>query len=160
MSTAISRNNKTPRIIGLISIIAGAVLILGGGLTWGMVTSQLSAENITIPDDASMFPGKQVKGPLTAYSQADIINKHALEGSGGKTYAELDRDDPARATVMNGSFLRASLFTSVIAYGVAAFAAGLGLLFVLVGVAIRSLAGPAVVAAPGAAKATEPAAAS
>src|SRR5690625_7961093 len=121
MSTAISRNTKTPRLIGLISIIAGAVLILGGGITWGMVTSQLSAKNITIPDDASMFPGKQVKGPLTAYSQADIINKHALEGSGGKTYAELNRDDPTRATVMNGSFLQASRFTSDIAYGLATF---------------------------------------
>ncbi|HLS03637.1 MAG TPA: hypothetical protein VK030_02640 [Actinomycetales bacterium] len=160
MSTATSRNNKTPRLIGLISIIAGAVMILGGGVTWGMVQSQLSAENITIPGDADMFPGKQVKGPLTAYSQADIINKHALEGSGGKTYAELDQDDPARATVMNGSFLRASLFTSVIAFGVAAFAIGLGALFVLVGLAIRALAGPAVVETPGAAKAAEPAAAS
>ena len=87
-----------------------------------------------------MFGGKQVNGPLDAYYQADIINKHALEGSGGKTYAELDREDPARATVMNASFLRASLFTSVIAFGVAAFAMGLGVLFILVGFAIRSLA--------------------
>src|SRR5690625_3831993 len=160
MSTAISRNNKTPRIIGLISIIAGAVLILGGGLTWGMVTSQLSAENITIPDDASMFPGKQVKGPLTAYSQADIINKHALEGSGGKTYAELDQDDPARATVMNGSFLRASLFTSCSACGIAEIAGVLELLYVMVRVASRSLAAPAALAAPGVDKGAEPAAAS
>src|SRR5690625_2443935 len=160
MSTAISRNTKSPRIIGLISIIAGAGLILGGGFTWGMVTSQLSAENITIPGDASMFPGTQVKGPLTAYPQADIITKRALEGPGDKTHAELAQDDPARATVMTGYFLRASLFTSVIAYGIAAFAAGLGLLFVLVGVAIRSLAGPAAVAAPGVAKGAEPAAAS
>src|SRR5690625_3056180 len=159
MSTATSPHTKPPRLIGLISIIAGAVLILGGGITWGMVSSQLSAENITIPDDASMFPGKQVKGPLTAYAQADIINQHALDASEGKTYAELDGDDPVRATVMNGSFLRASLFTSVIAYGIAAFAIGLGALFILIGVAVRILA-PVDVESPGAAKAAEPAAAS
>lgn len=158
MSAAV-KNTKTPRIIGLIAIIAGAVMILGGGVTWGMVQSQLKAENITIPGDSDMFPGKQVRGPLTAYAQADIINKHALDASEGKTYAELDRDDPVRATVMNGSFLRASLFTSVIAFGIAAFAIGLGALFILIGLAIRALA-PVVVEAPGAAKAAEPAAAS
>lgn len=162
MSTVVTeRNTKTPRTIGLLAIIAGIILILGGGVTWGMVQSQLKAESITIPDDAAMFAGKEVKGPLTAYAQADVINEHALEASDGKTYAELDGDDPTRDTVMNGSFLRASLFTSVIAFGIAAFAAGLGLLFILVGLALRALAGPAVVEkAPGAATAAEPAAAS
>lgn len=158
MSTAVNKT-KAPRIIGLIAIIAGAVMVLGGGVTWGMVQSQLTAESITIPDDADMFPGKQVKGPLTAFAQADIINKHALAASDGKTYAELDGDDPVRATVMNGSFLRASLFTSVIAFGIAAFAMGLGALFILIGLAVRALAGPAVAAAPGAAKASTPGAA-
>ena len=65
-----------------------------------------------------MFGGELVDGPLDAYYQADIINQHALEASGGKTYAELDREDPVRATMMNASFLRSSLFTSVIAFGV------------------------------------------
>lgn len=40
---------------------------------------------------------------------------------------------------MNASFLRASLFTSVVAYGVAAFAVGLGIVPVLLGVAVRAL---------------------
>lgn len=143
MSTVVvDRNRKTSKLLGLLSIIAGAILILAGGVTWGMVQSQLSAENITVAGDADMFAGQQVKGPLTAYAQADIINKHALESSGGKTYAELSQDDPARATVMNGSFLRASLFTSVIAFGIAAFAIGLGVLFIIVGWAIRLLSAP------------------
>ena len=132
---------KTARLAGLVAIIAGVLLILGGGTTWAMVRSQLVAENITVAEDAAMFAGQQVAGPLTAYAQADIINHHALDMAGGKTYAELDREDPVRATVMNGSFLRASLFTSVIAFGVAAFAAGMGVLFVLVGYALRVLAG-------------------
>src|SRR5690625_689662 len=160
MSNAVSRNTNTPRIIGLIAILAGAVMILGGGVTWGLVLSQLSDDDITIQGDASMFPSKQVKGPLTAYSQADIINKHALDSSGGKTYAELDQDDPTRDVVMNGSFLRASLFTSVIAFGIAAFVIGLGVLFILVGWGLRALAGRPVTETPGAAAAAEPAAAS
>jgi len=44
-----------------------------------------------------------------------------------------------RATMMNASFLRSSLFTSVIAFGVAAFAAGMGVLFTAAGYALRKL---------------------
>ena len=77
-------------------------------------------------------------GPFTAYVQADIINNHALEASGGKTYAELPQDDPVRGTVMQASFLRASLFTSVVAYGVALFAAGMGVLAILFGWAFHA----------------------
>jgi hypothetical protein len=40
---------------------------------------------------------------------------------------------------MTGSFLRASLFTSVVAFGVSALVVGLGALFILVGFALRSL---------------------
>jgi len=69
-----------------------------------------------------------------------VINKHALEATGGKTYAELAKDDPARTTAMQASFLRASLFTSVVAFGVAALAVVLGIVLVLMGVALRSLA--------------------
>lgn len=139
MSTTVSTSTRPVRAIGLITIIAGIVLILAGGTTWTMVRSQLVAENITVAEDAAMFGGNLVDGPLDAFYQADIINKHALDSSGGKTYAELDRDDPARATMMNASFLRSSLFTSVIAFGVAAFAAGMGLLFILVGWSLRIL---------------------
>jgi hypothetical protein len=73
---------------------------------------------------------------LTAYAEADVINEHALEATDGLTYAQLDQDDPRRETVMTASFLRASLFTSVVSFGVAAFASGLGLLLLLIGWAL------------------------
>jgi hypothetical protein len=68
-----------------------------------------------------------------------VIKEHALDIGGGKTYAELPQDDPARDTVMTASFLRASLFTSVVAFGVAALVAGLGLLFILLGLALLGI---------------------
>ncbi len=40
---------------------------------------------------------------------------------------------------MNGSFLRASLFTSVLAFGVSAMAMVLGVLFGLIGWALRGV---------------------
>ncbi|MCW5954571.1 MAG: aromatic ring-opening dioxygenase LigA [Propionibacteriaceae bacterium] len=123
-------------------MILGAVFIVAGITTWGMVSSKLAAERITVSADAPMFAGATVADPFTAFVQADIINQHALAATDGKTYAELDREDPLRNTAMNGSFLRASLFTSVIAFGVALFAIGVGALSILLGWGIR-LAAPA-----------------
>jgi hypothetical protein len=130
---------RAARIIGFLGILAGIVLILGGGVVWGMVSSQLAAEKITVSEDAAFLAGAEVKGPFTAFAQADIINHHALEASEGKTYAELEQDDPVRATMMNASFLRASLFTSVVSFGVAAFAIGLGLIIGAMGWVLTAL---------------------
>ncbi|WP_306573546.1 aromatic ring-opening dioxygenase LigA [Isoptericola croceus] len=144
-STVTVRPAKGVRGIGMVTLLAGILLVLAGVAVWIVVAMTLSDEKITVADDASMFAGQQVAGPFTAYAQAEVIDQHALEASGGATYAELDRDDPTRETVMNASFLRASLFTSVVAFGVCALVVGLGLLFILVGAALRRLAGgPAV----------------
>lgn len=133
------KTNRLITLLGTLVLAAGVILSLSGAGTWAFVQSSLADENITVADDAERFAGQAVNGPFTAYYEADIIEKHALEASGGKTYAELDREDPVRATVMNGSFLRASLFTSVVSFGVAAMAMGLGVVFVLIGFALRSI---------------------
>jgi len=134
--------SATPvRVLGIVVIVAGAIFVLAGVITWFTVKSQLSDEKITVSADADRFGGNAVDGPLTAYAEADAIEGHALEASGGKTYAELAKDDPTRDTVMTASFLRASLFTSVVAFGVALMAAGLGVVLILIGVAVVLLAG-------------------
>ncbi|MEJ1155319.1 aromatic ring-opening dioxygenase LigA [Microbacterium marmarense] len=133
------------KVVGTLGVLAGILLIAVGLTAWIMVSSQLRAENIIVPDDASAFAGQQVAGPLTAYVQAETIQHHALEASGGQTYAELPMDDPTRATVMNASFLRASLFTSVVAFGVSAFAIGIGILSIMFGWSFRRMASAPVV---------------
>jgi len=149
------------RIVGILCIIFGVIAIVGGVATWVLVTNQLAAEKITVSSDSAIMPGAPVNSPITAYAQAEVINKHALEGSGGLTYAELGSEiskakaagDTAKAeeltaqrtSAMNASFLRASLFTSVVAYGVALLVFGLGLMFILVGWALGSLAKPVAV---------------
>lgn len=173
---------KGARIIALLSIIAGVVLIVAGGITWGTVTSQLKDEKIEVAavteDNPGSLAGKLVQGPFTAFAQADAIKEHALTTTKGLTFAELgdaikakkaelkaagksdadiakDTDVLAlngqRTTSMNGSFMRSSLFTSVVAYGIAALVMGLGILFILVGYALRVLAvTPETVVAPAA----------
>jgi hypothetical protein len=146
MSTT-AKSNGTVKVLGILAIIAGLVMVIAGGITWGAVASSLSAERITVAEDAANFAGQPVNSPWTAFAQADIINHHALDSSEGKTYSELDREDPVRATMMNASFLRASLFTSVVAFGVAFFAFGVGIVSIIVGWALVKLSKPAEVGA-------------
>ena len=79
-----------------------------------------------------------MNGPLSAYCQAKVIDEHTKAITGGKTYAELDRDDPNRAVATDSAFLQASLFTSVVAFGVAAMAVVVGIVMALLGFAIRA----------------------
>jgi hypothetical protein len=120
-------------------MVVGAIFAVAGVVTYFVVSNELANEKVTVSDDAKYFAGQDVTGPFTAYSEAETISKHALEATGGKTYAELDREDPLRETAMQASFLRASLFTSVVAFGVAALAAVLGIMLVLIGWELRSL---------------------
>src|SRR5262245_837433 len=134
-----ARRPRGVRVIGILIVLAGVILLGAGVATWLTVRDQLADENITVSEDSDHFAGKKVDGPFTAYAQADTIKKHALEASGGLTYAELPQDDPRRDTVMTASFLRASLFTSVVAFGVAALAGGLGVVFILLGFALMAI---------------------
>jgi hypothetical protein len=128
------------RVLAILVMAVGAVMVVAGAGTWFLVQSQLSDERITVSDDAAHFAGDAVDGPLTAYTEAETIEKHATKASGGKTYTELAPDDPTRNTVMTASFLRASLFTSVVSFGLAAMAGGLGIVLLLIGWALLSLA--------------------
>jgi len=160
-------SNTPVKFIGLITLIAGLLMVVAGGVTWGLVTTQLKAESITVSEvtekDPGSLAGKPVAGPFTAYAQANAINHHSLESSAGRTYAQLGADGKAlkaklaasgvakdaiakdagvikladqRTSTMNGSFLRASLFSSVISFGLSALVIGVGFLFALLGFAL------------------------
>jgi hypothetical protein len=124
----------------ILSVVLGAILIIGGVATWIVVSSTLADQKITVSDDASCLAGDEVNGPFSAYCEARVIDKHTIEATGGLRYAELDREDPRRQTAATASFLQASLFTSVVAFGVAAMAIAIGVLFILLGLGIRDVA--------------------
>lgn len=126
------------RVASTASIVLGVLFIVAAAATALMVRSELDAQNIVTPEDACL-PGREVRGPFTAWCQAEIIEEHAKEATDGLTYAELDRDDPRRDLAMNASFLRSSLYTSIVAFGVAAMAAAMGVLFILIGLGMRDV---------------------
>src|SRR5262245_64362507 len=75
---------KMPRVVAIISIVAGAIMIVAGVVTYYVVHRELSDEHIVVSSDAAHFGGNDVKGPFTAYEQAQAIKKHALEIGNGK----------------------------------------------------------------------------
>jgi hypothetical protein len=132
---------------------ASALLIVTGAAAWTVITKQLKAQKIEVHKDAPNLVGKPVAGPVTAFTQAGVIEKHALGLGQGRTFAEISEEwleatqagDTARAEelagprqmIMQANFLRASLFTSVLAYGVSALTVGIGVLCAIVGGALK-----------------------
>ena len=127
------------RYAHFVSIVGGIVLILAGLATWIFVSITLGDQKITVSDDAACLAGDEVDGPFSAWCEALIIDEHARSATGGKTYAELDRDDPLRQVAMNAAFLQSSLYTSVVAFGVAGMAMLMGLVFVLLGLGMKDV---------------------
>ena len=130
-------NSRTLASIG--AIVLGVLLIVGSIGTWILVSTTLSDQNITTPEDAVCLPDTEVNGPFSAYCQAETIDRNVREITGGLTYAELPRDDERRGTAQNAAFLQASLFTSVLSFGVAAMAFGMGVIFILIGLGMRDV---------------------
>lgn len=123
---------------------ASPILLGSGGAAWAVITKQLKDQDITVPEDADRLAGKPVAGPITAYMQAETVAKHAHHMGGGRTFADVSAEfmkasaggDTERAEELSGprdllmqaNFTRASLFTSVLAYGVSALVIGMGAL--------------------------------
>ena len=125
-------------IASITAILVGIIMAIAGVVTWVVISTTLSDQKITVADDANCAAGDDVNGPISAYCQADIIDHHTKVITGGKTYAELAQDDPVRETAMDSAFLQASLFTSVVAFGVAGMAVVLGIVLTLIGFGIRA----------------------
>lgn len=123
-------------LLGRLVTGAGVASAVVGAAVWVVVRSQLADERIVIPGSSRWLPGRTVRGPLTAMAEAEAIRQTALAATEGRTYGELDEDDPAAEMAMNASLLRASLFTSVLAFGVAAAQVAVGAALVAVGVAL------------------------
>lgn len=150
--------------LGVVTILGGIYAFFQGASAKGDVTDKLAAQNITLTDDAAEIvpgaePGAVVDDPDTAEAMAEIISAHALEATGGLTYAEMGRfatedGDPAgtsdeeeaatgpngqplpnlaRNTAFQAAALQTSLYSSFMGFKVADFVQGFGLFAVAVG---------------------------
>jgi hypothetical protein len=97
------------------------------------VKDNLAAEKIVGTPD-STIPGQKVDTGSEARAFADVMRKHALEATDGKTYAELPKDDPARETWVTQTALSNALNMSYFAEQVALFSIIMGVALLLTGI--------------------------
>ena len=119
-------------VFGIALVGAGLFMVSEARAAHDEVKDTLSSERIVTAEDAGV-PLAPVTGPEEAKAQAEVIRKHTLELTGGKTYAELDRTDPNRATYLNSVTLRTALMESYLAFKVADLVMGVGIIVALVG---------------------------
>lgn len=82
------------KLSGIIGHVIGAIMFVGGEHLV-LVQNQLSAENIVVAEDASFLAGDNVNALQRLRPGPD--HQRARLDVGGKTYAELDREDPVCA---------------------------------------------------------------
>ncbi len=132
-----------PLVLGLVFIGAGFYMFTEGQRAKDDVRDAVVSENIITSDDASI-PGVLVDNAAKAKSESDVIEMHYLEITGGKTYAELDRDDPNRETAFRAVQLRTSLNLAVMGFRVADLVIGMGMFMIVVGATLIIFMAPAV----------------
>jgi hypothetical protein len=97
------------------------------------VRDDLAREQIVGTDD-STIPGQKVDTGSEAEAFAAVIRKHTLEATGGKTYAQMDREDPQREMWITSTALSTALNTAYFAESVATFAIVMGVAMLLSGI--------------------------
>ncbi len=117
---------------GVVLIAAGGFMMYEGRMAHNEVRDTLADERIITSEDAGI-PLAEVDSAAEAQAQADVIRTHILETTGGKTYAELDRNDPNRAVYLNSVTLRTALMESYLAFKVSDLVVGMGAIVVLLG---------------------------
>jgi len=132
-----------PALLGIVFIAGGVYTIVQGRDANDEVRAAIVRENITTSEDASI-PNEKVDDADTAKAQAEIIEKHVQEITGGKTYAELPRDDPNRPTVLNSVTLRTALNMAVMGFKISDLVTGLGVFMVVIGITHIVFLAPAV----------------
>jgi hypothetical protein len=149
-------------IFGLLFVAAGIYTVSRGYDARNQVRAELLAQKITTTPDAAI-PNVPVTDARTAKAMADIIDKHARESTGGRTYSEMGRflakdggdtndeaaavkgadgkpvSNPLRNVAFQASALRTSLYTSVMAFNVADLVMGLGLMIAVLGLAVGGI---------------------
>jgi hypothetical protein len=155
---------KAVIVIGFTIIVAGLVAAGAGLYIQSFVVQQLTAQNITTPEDASI-PNVPVNSIETALSMANIIQHHAAASGGGLTYSQMGRfavadgnpagtsnkdealldaagnpvPNQARNTQLTAAGLVTSLSLSAMAIGLSYGAIALGVGFALLGIVIIGL---------------------
>ena len=138
-------------LLGAAFIIGGLLMIYQGQHTRTELVESLRNERLDVADPAILLTYEDARAPegvdvptvtidtaREADAQGQVIRTHTLSSTGGKTYSEMDREDPGRALYVTSLTLQNSLHLAhtgleitrlVIGVGVSFLGLGLGTLF-------------------------------
>ena len=141
-------------VTGIVALAVGFGSVLGGAFGLWYTWDQAATQDITTPSDA-VIPDAAVRGPFTMWAEADIINHHQLDRTGGLYYAQMPRLIPqldeagnpvldangeavmvpnaARASWLDATTLTTALSLGIISYALSAVAIAVGATLALVG---------------------------
>lgn len=141
-------------LAGILSLAVGIGAMAGGVFGAWYTWDQAVAQDVVTPEDA-VIAETPVRGPLTMWAQADIINKHQLDQTDGLYFAQMDRMVPmvdesgnvvldengeavmvpneARASWINATALTTALSLGIVSYALSALAFVVGLTLVVSG---------------------------
>lgn len=126
-------------VLGVGMMVVGSLFMALGFTAKSDIKAALRKEQIITAED-SAIPGVLVEDAQTAKAQADAIENHTFGRWG--PYAQMKRDDPNRATYLNGLILRSALNLAVVGFGVGDMAIGVGAVTIVLGIIIAGLAVP------------------
>jgi hypothetical protein len=151
-------------LASMVLIVFGIGAMVTGALGFLEVRETISGENITATPDAAelgvdLEPGEQINTGAEAKEFATIIRTHALEATGGRTFAEMGRfltpegeetsdeaeaaideesgqpvENPSRNIWITATALTTALNTAFMAERIALFAIVMGLALLLTGI--------------------------
>ncbi len=115
-------------LLGLAVIALGVFFVTEGFAAKSEVQDALAEEQVTVTIDEVKVP---VTDQETAMAMADVIKGHTLGRYG--PWQSMERDDPNRATMLDGLALRNSLTLARMALDVSDLVTGLGAALAVIG---------------------------
>jgi len=128
---------------GVAFLVLGTIFVVQGNSAKALIRSEMADEAVTTGKDASI-PNAPVLDAQTAQVEADVIKEHTW-GTWGP-YSKMAREDPNRDTYLKGLTIRNSLSLSIMGFGVADMAVGVGGITILLGLMSLGLLAPALYA--------------
>lgn len=150
-------------IVGVGFLVGGIYTTTKGVQAYNEVRETLVAQHITTTPDAAI-PNAPVNDAATADAMAKIIGVHALEATGGQTYAQMDRylaadgngttsdetlaltdesgnpvPNPLRNVAFQAMALQTGLHFSHLSFELARLVIGLGVMIAVLGIALGGI---------------------
>jgi hypothetical protein len=120
-------------VMGVVSIGMGGIFIFQGIDKGNLIISSMCAENIEYGGADGEIVGI-IDTPHEAQVMAGILREHRVERYGN--YAQLERDDPNRQTILNAMTMENSLNLAQLGYGLSQVVLATGIFMLIVGITL------------------------